>query len=102
MVKFDTNNFINTNSYEDYKDSSDYTKLMKIAREYKERYSQELKEYWGGVNSSKVNFTTSTTVELIEHMYKLLHLREHQDNFVESHNKEIVVLDYLITSKQLI
>ena len=44
----------------------------------------------------------SSTVDLIEHLYKLLHLREHQDSFIESNNKEIVILDYLITSKQLI
>ena len=75
LVKFSSHNFINTSSYEDYKDSSDYTKLMKIAREYKERYSQELKEYWGNVTSSKVSFSTAATVDLIEHMYKLLHLR---------------------------
>jgi hypothetical protein len=31
-----------------------------------------------------------------------MHLKEHQDNFIDSHNKEIVILDYLITSKQLI
>ena len=39
---------------------------------------------------------------MIEHLYKLLNLREHQDSFIESYNKEIVILDYLITSKQLI
>ena len=75
---------------------------MKIAREYKERYSQELKEYWTSVGASKSSFSTANTVDLIEHLYKLLHLREHQDNFVEQNNKEIVILDYLITSKQLI
>jgi len=32
LVKFSTANFIGASSYEDYKESSDYAKLMKIAR----------------------------------------------------------------------
>lgn len=43
LNKFSTINFINATFYEEYKESSDYSKLMKIAKEYRERYSQELK-----------------------------------------------------------
>ena len=39
LIKFSSNNFINTSYYGEYKESSDYAKLMKIAKEYKDRYS---------------------------------------------------------------
>ena len=32
LVGFSNNNFINTSCYEEYKDCSDYSKLMKIAK----------------------------------------------------------------------
>jgi hypothetical protein len=35
-------------------------------------------------------------------MIKLLKYREKQDNFISTNSKDIIVLDYLITSKQLI
>ncbi len=39
LVRFNSHNFINSSYYEEYKECSDYTKLMKIAKEYKDRYS---------------------------------------------------------------
>jgi len=39
FLRFNTDNFINSTYYEEYKQSNDYAKLMKIAKEYKERYS---------------------------------------------------------------
>ena len=35
LAKFSSVNFIGANSYEEYKEGSDYLKLMKIAREYR-------------------------------------------------------------------
>jgi hypothetical protein len=32
----------------------------------------------------------------------LLKLKERQEGFIEMYNKEIIILDYLITAKQLI
>lgn len=40
LTRFSTTNFIEASGYEDYKQCSDYPKLMKIAKEYRERYSQ--------------------------------------------------------------
>jgi hypothetical protein len=100
LTRFSSSNFIGATAYEDYKECADYAKLMKIAKEYRERYSAELKDYWGIAKAAA--FSTSPTVDLIDHLYRLLHLREHTDTFIDSFSKEIVVLDYLITSKQLI
>jgi hypothetical protein len=38
LINFKTSNIVSPSSYEEYKDTNDYTKLMKIAKEYKERY----------------------------------------------------------------
>lgn len=64
LVKFSTHNFINASAYDEYKESTDYTKLMKIAREYKERYSLELKDYWASA-AGKAAFVTNATLQLI-------------------------------------
>ena len=101
LVKFSTQNFISAGSYEQYKESTDYAKLMKIARQYKERYSTELKDYWTSA-AGKPAFITNATLQLIEHLCKVLQVKENNDNFVDNCSREIVVLDYLITSKQLI
>lgn len=62
-----------------------------------------MKQYWGGVEARQTtSFSTGATVELIEQLYRALQVKEGQEGFVESCSKEIVILDYLITSKQLI
>ena len=61
----------------------------------------ELKDYWTTA-AGKAAFVTNATFQLIEHLCRLLQLKEHSDNFVDNCSREIVVLDYLITSKQLI
>lgn len=38
LTSFDTVNYINCEGYNDYKTCSDYDKLMKIAKEYSDRY----------------------------------------------------------------
>jgi len=38
LNRFDENNFINCDGYDDYKLTSDHEKLMKIAKEYNDRY----------------------------------------------------------------
>jgi hypothetical protein len=72
---------------------------MKIAKEYKDRYSNEVKQYW---NSSTCSFSTENTLNLIAQLQRLLTIREYQDDFILDNSKEIIILDYLITSKQLI
>ena len=73
LVSFSSQNFLNIQGYEEYKEGGDYTKLMKIAKEYKERYSNELKPYWIG---TKYSFSNSSTYVLINSMIKLLKSRE--------------------------
>ena len=72
LLSFKSNNFIKTSNYEEYKETSDYAKLMKIAKEYKERYVSEMKPYW---NSSKCSFSTSNTITLINSIQKLLQVK---------------------------
>lgn len=48
LTNFPKKDFLKLESYEKYKGSSDYTKLMKISNEYNERYITELKAYWPG------------------------------------------------------
>lgn len=48
LTNFPKRDFLKLESYEKYKESSDYTKLMKISNEYYERYFNELKSYWPG------------------------------------------------------
>ena len=64
LVRFSTQNFISANAYEQYKESTDYAKLIKIAREYKERYSLQLKDYWTS-SSGKPAFVTNATLQMI-------------------------------------
>lgn len=99
IINFSSNNFLNTSIYEEYKECNDYLKLMKIAKEYKDRYSNEVKQYW---SSSTCSFSTENTLNLIAQLQRLLTIREYQDDFILDNSKEIIILDYLITSKQLI
>ena len=46
LKKFETCNFLKIGKYEEYRVTSDFKKLIKISRDYFERYSSELKIYW--------------------------------------------------------
>ncbi len=46
LTNFSKTDFLKLQTYESYKESSDYTKLMKISNEYYERYFNELKSHW--------------------------------------------------------
>jgi len=48
LKNFPKKDFLKLESYEKYKESSDYTKLMKISNEYFDRYFNELKADWQG------------------------------------------------------
>ena len=48
IVEFGTNNFLKLGeeSHWQYQETSDFRKLLKISKEYTDRYSKELSEYW--------------------------------------------------------
>lgn len=73
LLSFKSSNYIAVAGYEDYKQSSDYQKLMKIAKEYKERYQSEMRPYW---NSCKCSFATDSTLALVAALQQLLRTRE--------------------------
>jgi hypothetical protein len=58
-----------------------------------------MKGYW---NCSKCSFSTANTLSLIAAIQKLLQTKEEHERFTTSYEREIVILDYLMTSKQLI
>lgn len=99
LVSFTTNNYINCTCYEEYKNTSDYHKLIKIAKEYRERYSSELRQHW---TEAECRFTTDPTTAMISHLHSLLKNRHSKETAVQGQQNEIITLDYLITAKQLI
>ena len=46
LLGFASRNFINCQGYTQYKRTDDCIKLMKIAKEYNQRYEVELSAYW--------------------------------------------------------
>lgn len=46
----------------------------------------ELKDYWPGA-AGKAAFVTNATLELIEHLCKVLQMKEHTDSFVENYSR---------------
>lgn len=48
IVNFSVNNFLKMKeeNHAQYQETSDFRKLLKISKEYTERYSKELGEYW--------------------------------------------------------
>lgn len=72
LINLKTANIISPSSYEEYKDTNDYAKLMKISKEYKERYHLEMKSYW---TNAKWTFSTDNTVSLISYLQRILQTR---------------------------
>lgn len=99
LLGFRNNNYIGVGGYEDYKQTSDCQKLMKIAREYKDRYQAEMRPYWNG---GRCNFATDSTLALVGALLELLRSRENEEGFTAAYAGDIIVLDYLMTAKQLI
>jgi hypothetical protein len=50
LRNFESENFLDIGGekYEEYRRTSDFRKLIKIAKDYYERYSTQLSNYWGG------------------------------------------------------
>ena len=48
LISFEHLNFLNIDeaSYRDYKETPDFKKILKISREYKDRYRVELADNW--------------------------------------------------------
>jgi hypothetical protein len=96
------NNYIGCEGYAEYKKSSDFDKLMKIGKEYADRYRVELQRHWG----AEYQLSAEPTNQMIRHLYDSLEtvvanmVRPEED--IGLVTKDVVILDYLITSHQLI
>jgi hypothetical protein len=52
LLAFKDHNFLKCEGYREYRWTSDCDKLIKIAKEYSERYRADLQPYWEGGNDS--------------------------------------------------
>jgi hypothetical protein len=116
LRNFESHNFLDIGGekYEEYRRTSDYRKLIKIAKDYYERYSTQLSNHWGGGLLEVSPFPHSMFHRCIEEVtksieYLLVGLQERSEGELGSHqeflsnfSKDIVILDYLITCKQLL
>lgn len=86
LKEFDQSNYlleeVNNGMYEDYKGTSDFKKLIKIAKDYYDRYSLELKTYWQHRGS------------------KGQHSRGNQAQYREAIEEVTRAIEYLLTSLQ--
>ena len=103
LISFEHLNFLNIDeaSYREYKETSDFKKILKISKEYKDRYRVELAENWNSYFDKR--FTVDETGAL---MRKLLLAFEKDEAVierdVEKYSKDVIILDYLITAKHLL
>lgn len=120
LKEFERRNYLDIESqkYDEYRKTSDYKKLIKIAKDYHERYSSELSQFWQ--NKTAADFQHSSNPhnmykQSIEEVsksieYLLISLQEKSDSeyfgdyakFIGDCSRDIVILDYLITCKQLL
>ena len=78
---------------------------MKISQDYLDRYSVELKDYWNVENYANFNNSIGSVAEMMEYLTnKLLDRVQEEDpeKSVKHYSKDIIILDYLITCKQLL
>jgi len=80
LISFEQVNFLNIdeNSYKDYKETSDFKKILKISKEYKDRYRVELADNWNSYFDKK--FTVDETNVL---MRRLLSSFENEEVIIE-------------------
>ena len=103
LISFEHLNFLNIDepSYREYKETSDFKKILKISKEYKDRYRVELADNWNSYFDKK--FTLDETAVL---MRKLLLAFENDEGAIEKdiekYSKDVIILDYLITAKHLL
>jgi hypothetical protein len=108
LTNFAKKDFLRLGTYETYKESSDFTKLTKISNEYLDRYATELKQFWNSdENDDSLNrFSSSETNKLIKtmssHIEDIVNGMEDPQGEIPKLSKDIVILDYLMTSKQLL
>ena len=72
LKNFQNQNFLKITRYSDYKMTSDFKKLIKISKDYFERYSSELKIYWDKVDGFSI--TTDDVDSLIKKMMSTLEM----------------------------
>ena len=77
---------------------------MKISTDYYDRYSKQLQAYW---ESSYVNYnaTKNCIYEIIEFLTNKLTEEVNRISIaqtIHAYNKDIIILDYLVTCKQLV
>lgn len=58
-----------------------------------------MRAYW---SNTRCSFNTGSTVALVGVLHDLLRSRVEEPQFTSLYEREIVVLDYLMTAKQLI
>jgi hypothetical protein len=95
---FENFNFISTPLYEQYKQCNDFNKIRKIGKEYYIRYSEELLE---GSGKYDVPDTIKATATYIGQLTKRL-AEAVTPETISAHTGEIIVLDYLVTTYQLL
>lgn len=95
---FENFNFICTPLYEQYKQCNDFNKIRKIGKEYYIRYSEELPENSGRYD---VPETIRATAAYIAVLTKRLAEAVTPES-IGAHTGEIIVLDYLVTTYQLL
>lgn len=87
-------------NYREYRDTGDFRKIMNITRQYEEKYKELLDRYGGrGLREDYVT-ASQETVLAAKSLYGRLEFIQ-QDQFPEM-REELILLDYLLTTYQLI
>jgi RNase H-fold protein (predicted Holliday junction resolvase) len=96
-------NFLNVEEgvYKEYKETSDFKKILKISKEYKDRYKTELVDHWSIYFDKR--FTTEETTLLMRKMITAFEIEENSiEKDIDRYSKDVIILDYLITAKHLL
>lgn len=100
LKDFGLDNFLGINKHEAYTQSTDFKKLLKISKDYNDRYSGDLKVYWN--SSENYSISTEEVRKLIQFILSQLQEKVSDSDNIEVYSKDIIILDYLMTCKQLL
>ena len=103
LISFEHMNFLNVEEsvYKEYKETSDFKKILKISKEYKDRYKTELADHWSIYFDKR--FTTEETTLLMRKMITAFEIEENSiEKDIDRYSKDVIILDYLITAKHLL
>jgi hypothetical protein len=65
LLAFKDHNFLQCEGYREYKWTSDCDKLMKIAREYSDRYKADLQQYWSWESSADITLEPTNSLVMV-------------------------------------